>query len=117
MTQPGLVPATDPGAREYVRKVLAVVASIPRGKVMTYGDIAEYLEDGGPRQVGAVMARHGGSVPWWRVVNASGALPTQLRGKAAAQYANEGTPYDKSRERVDLRTARWDGHLSSPDAR
>lgn len=109
MTQPGVVPAADPDARAYVREVLAVVESIPRGKVMTYGDIAEYLEDGGPRQVGAVMARHGGAVPWWRVVNASGALPPQLRGEAALHYEQESTPYDKTRERVNLRTARWDG--------
>ena len=109
MTQPGLVPAADPGERAYIRRVLAVVDSIPRGKVMTYGDIAEYLEDGGPRQVGAVMSRHGGTVPWWRVVNAAGVLPPQLRGEAALHYEEEGTPYDKSRERVNLRTARWDG--------
>ncbi|HXR71700.1 MGMT family protein [Actinocrinis sp.] len=109
MTQPGLVPAADPDAPAYVRRVLAVVQSIPRGKVMTYGDIAEYLEDGGARQVGAVMSRHGSGVPWWRVVNASGVLPPQLRGEAAQHYAEEGTPYDNSRERVNLRTARWDG--------
>lgn len=109
MTQPGLVPAADPRPQAYIRKVLAVVETIPRGKVMTYGDIAEYVEDGGPRQVGAVMARHGGEVAWWRVVNASGALPPHLRGQAAMQYAAEGTPYDKARERVNLRTARWDG--------
>ncbi|HEU5429905.1 MAG TPA: MGMT family protein [Actinocrinis sp.] len=109
MTQPSLVPAADPDAPAYARRVLAVVRSIPRGKVMTYGDIAEYLEDGGARQVGAVMSRHGSGVPWWRVVNASGALPPQLRGEAAQHYAEEGTPYDKSRERVNLRAARWDG--------
>ena len=109
MTESGLVPAGDPGPSGYVRRVLAVVESIPRGKVMTYGDIAEYLEDGGPRQVGAVMSRHGDGAPWWRVVNASGMLPQQLRGEAALRYEDERTPYDKSRERVNLRTARWDG--------
>lgn len=109
MTQPGVVPAGDPEASAFVRRVLGVVESIPRGRVMTYGDIAEYLEDGGPRQVGAVMSRHGAAVPWWRVVNASGMLPPQLRGEAAAQYEREGTPYDLSRERVNLRLARWDG--------
>jgi alkylated DNA nucleotide flippase Atl1 len=109
VTEPGLVPAVEPGVPAYVRRVLAVVQSIPSGKVMTYGDIAEYLEDGGPRQVGAVMSRHGDGEPWWRVVNASGMLPPQLRGEAALHYADERTPYDKSRERVNLRTARWDG--------
>ena len=86
-----------------------MVESIPSGKVMTYGDIAEYLEDGGPRQVGAVMSRHGGTAPWWRVVNASGTLPPFLRGEAAVHYEEEGTSYDKSRERVNLGAARWDG--------
>ena len=41
---------------------------------MTYGDVAEWLEEGGPRQVGRVMALYGGAVPWWRVVRADGAL-------------------------------------------
>ena len=109
MTQSGLVPAGESGLPAYAQRVLAVVQSIPSGKVMTYGDIAEFLEDGGPRQVGAVMARHGNGAPWWRVVNASGMLPPQLRGEAALHYSDERTPYDKSRERVNLRTARWDG--------
>jgi alkylated DNA nucleotide flippase Atl1 len=105
----GVVPAADPGPPGFVRRVLELVESIPRGKVMTYGDIAEFLEEGGPRQVGAVMSRHGDGAPWWRVVNASGTLPPQLRGEAARHYDEERTPYDKSRERVNLRTARWDG--------
>lgn len=109
MTQPGIVPAGDPDSPAFIKRVLEVVESIPRGKVMTYGDIAEFLEDGGARQVGAVMSRHGAQVPWWRVVNASGTLPPQLRGKAAVQYEAEGTSYDKSRERVNLAAARWDG--------
>ncbi|HEV2634762.1 MAG TPA: MGMT family protein [Actinocrinis sp.] len=91
------------------RRVRELVRAIPPGKVLTYGDIAELLEQGGPRQIGAAMSRHGDGVPWWRVVNASGLLPPRLRGEAAKQYAEEGTPYDFSLERIRLRTARWDG--------
>jgi alkylated DNA nucleotide flippase Atl1 len=109
VTHSGLVPQSDPDSPAFVRRVLEVVESIPRGKVLTYGDIAEYLEDGGPRQVGAVMSRHGSGASWWRVVNASGTLPPHLRGEAAQHYADEGTSYDITRERVNLRTARWDG--------
>lgn len=76
---------------------------------MTYGDVAEHLEDGDARQVGVVMARSGAGVPWWRVVNASGKLPPRLRSGAVRQYTAEGTSYDISRERVNLSTARWDG--------
>ncbi len=59
---------------EYAERVLDVTESIPPGRVMTYGDVAEYLEEGGPRQVGRVMSLYGGGVPWWRVVRADGAL-------------------------------------------
>lgn len=93
----------------YARKVLDVVRRIPSAKVMTYGDIAEFLELGTARQVGAVMAGYGSEVAWWRVVNAAGRLPEQLRGEAAANYLAEGTPFDLERERVRLSSCRWDG--------
>jgi len=51
---------------EYASAVLAVVDLIPAGKVMTYGDVAEYLGRGGPRQVGRVMSLWGGAVCWPR---------------------------------------------------
>jgi alkylated DNA nucleotide flippase Atl1 len=35
---------------------------------------AEYLGQGGPRQVGRVMALWGGGVAWWRVIHADGSL-------------------------------------------
>jgi alkylated DNA nucleotide flippase Atl1 len=91
------------------RRVRSLVATIPPGMVLTYGDIAELLEQGGPRQIGAARATHSTGITWWRVVNASGLLPPRLRGEAARHYAEEGTPYDPSLERVNLRRARWDG--------
>jgi alkylated DNA nucleotide flippase Atl1 len=93
----------------YARLVLDLVRAIPAAKVMTYGDVAEFLERGTARQVGAVMAGYGSLAPWWRVVNASGQLPDHLRGEAAANYLSEGTPYDLERERVRLSACRWDG--------
>jgi alkylated DNA nucleotide flippase Atl1 len=92
-----------------VGPVLELVRQIPAAKVMTYGDVAEFLERGTARQVGAVLAGHGSEVPWWRVVNAAGQLPEHLRGRAAANYLSEGTPYDLERERVRLAACRWDG--------
>ncbi|WP_461030147.1 MGMT family protein, partial [Streptomyces sparsus] len=58
------------GPAEYTERVLEVAELIPPGRVMTYGDVAEWLDEGGPRQVGRVMALHGAAVPWWRVVRA-----------------------------------------------
>jgi len=100
---------------EYAEKVLDVVERIPPGRVMTYGDIAEWLGEGGPRQVGRVMALYGGAVPWWRVVRAGGAPPVCHEGRALAHYREEGTPLREAPggagdvPRIDMRRARWDG--------
>jgi alkylated DNA nucleotide flippase Atl1 len=86
---------------------------IPPGRVMTYGDVAEYLEEGGPRQVGRVMALYGAPVPWWRVIRADGVLLPGHELRALEQYRAEGTPLravrGQSMPRVDLPRARWDG--------
>lgn len=71
--------------------VLRVVERIPRGRVVSYGDIAGIVGIG-PRQVGAVMSRYGGGVTWWRVTNASGDLPAHLRDEARARWLDEGIP-------------------------
>jgi alkylated DNA nucleotide flippase Atl1 len=92
---------------EFAERVLDVVESIPPGRVMAYGDIAEYLGEGGPRQVGRVMALWGGGVPWWRVIRADGSPPEDLERRAMEHYRTEGTPLRG--RRVDMRLARWDG--------
>ncbi|MFW5416559.1 MGMT family protein [Nocardiopsis sp. CNT-189] len=94
---------------EYGERVLDFVERIPPGRVMSYGDVAEYLGEGGPRQVGAVMAAWGGGVPWWRVIRADGAPPPGLEVRALARYAEEATPMRPGSDRVDMRRARWAG--------
>ena len=94
---------------EYVEQVLQYVERIPRGRVSTYGAIADAV-GGGPRQVGAVMSRHGGPVPWWRVVRADGSLPDSHLGEAQRRYTEEGTPRRRSGA-LDLRAAFWDPQL------
>lgn len=94
---------------DYAARVLDVVDQVPAGQVVTYGDVAEYLGDGGPRQVGAVMSRHGNAVAWWRVLRADGSPPPGLEREALAQYRAEGTPLRPSGQRVDLARARWAG--------
>jgi alkylated DNA nucleotide flippase Atl1 len=100
----------------YAERVLGVSEIIPRGRVMTYGDVAEWLEEGGPRQVGRVMALYGGAVPWWRVVRSDGVLLPGHELRALARYREEGTPLrdapggsDDHIPRLDMRRARWDG--------
>ena len=105
---PGRMAVVD---EEYVEAVLVVVESIPPGRVMSYGAVAEVvgsaLERGGPRSVGAVMAAYGGSVPWWRVVTASGRLPPGHEVAALRELSAEGCPLTRDGTRVDVRRAAW----------
>ena len=106
---------------EYAELVLRCVEQVPRGRVTTYGTIAEVvgavLGGGGPRQVGSVMSRHGGPVPWWRVVHSDGSPPMSDDDEARQAYLEEGTPLRPS-GRVDLTRALFRPTLASrPRAR
>ena len=123
---------------EYAERVLDVAARLPAGRGMTDGDgaagvraaaqrpppggvrppaaVAEWLEEGGPRQVGRVMALYGSPVPWWRVVRADGVLLPGHELEALGRYRAEGTPLKEASRaaeghlpRLDMRRARWDG--------
>lgn len=109
-----------PGPSEgFVEAVLEVVADIPPGHVMTYGQVAAVLGSRGARVVGQVMARYGDDVPWWRVIRASGKPPVCHEGLALSHYVEEGTPLvgmtaeqalrtgAEERARVDLTVATW----------
>ncbi|MFD7381985.1 MGMT family protein [Streptomyces anulatus] len=107
---------TGPELPEYAERVLDVADLIPPGRVMTYGDIAEWLGEGGPRQVGRVMALYGSAVPWWRVVRSDGTLLPAHELRALDHYRAEGTPLREASHRaeghiprIDMRRARWDG--------
>ncbi len=91
----------------YARTVLDVVARIPAGRVMTYGDVAEYLGTGSGRTVGTVMSRYGSDVPWWRVVQASGRPAEPLLQEALSRLSREGCAVHG--DRISLTAARWDG--------
>ncbi|MFF1881094.1 MGMT family protein [Pseudarthrobacter sp. NPDC058196] len=102
---------------EYVQAVLAVVRLVSPGSAVSYGDVAELLGSGGPRQVGSVMSHYGSGVPWWRVLKASGHAPEGHEAQALYRYLEEGTPLKgdhaaylrtgEGRWRVDLAAARW----------
>ncbi|HVU72274.1 MAG TPA: MGMT family protein [Mycobacteriales bacterium] len=101
---------TGAGPSAFSALVLDAVQKIPRGKVMTYGDVAEYV--GYPRRarmVGQVMANHGHEVAWWRVLLSTGAPAPGHELEALTRLRKEKTPLRPDGERVDLRRARWDG--------
>jgi alkylated DNA nucleotide flippase Atl1 len=99
----------------YVEEVLRLVEAVPPGSVTTYGDLAEMVGRGGPRQVGAVLARHGGGVPWWRVIRADGRPANGLAEQALRRLVAEGVPVADGR--VRMASARWrpgPGNLPEP---
>jgi alkylated DNA nucleotide flippase Atl1 len=90
---------------DYAELVLRVVEQIPPGRVATYGDIAEIVGRGGPRQVGHVMALFGGGVPWWRVVRADGRPARSLEVTGLRLLRADKTPIKG--DRVDMARARF----------
>ncbi len=97
---------------QYRERVYEIVRRIPRGRVMTYGQIAYILGEGyTPRTVGFVM--HGAdetNTPWHRVINSQGrcstgrvVLPTD---KQQRMLEAEGVRFDKS-ARCDLEIFIW----------
>ena len=102
----------DPNYRE---RVFRLVRRIPRGRVMTYGQIAAILGEGyTPRTVGFVMHSAEGDLPWHRVINAQGACATGgillPADKQQRMLEREGVKFDE-RSRCDLQRFVWLPHL------
>jgi methylated-DNA-protein-cysteine methyltransferase-like protein len=69
---------TDPNFRE---RVETIVAQIPRGRVMTYGDIAAVAGQAyAARVVGGIAHFGDPDLPWQRVVNRFGGLASGYYG-------------------------------------
>ena len=92
-------------ARDPVFEVLDAVDAIPRGRVMSYGDIARCVGLASARRVGQVMSRHGHEVPWHRVVMADGSPAPHKPAEHLARLRDAGVPLIGNR--VDMATARW----------
>lgn len=95
------------GGPTWEEDVVDLVARVPTGRVLSYGDVAELLGRGSARGVGRTMQLAGHRVAWWRVVRADGGLHPPLRADAAREHAREGTPL-RPDGRVDMARARWD---------
>jgi methylated-DNA-protein-cysteine methyltransferase related protein len=95
--------------QEYVEEVLSLVERIPEGKVMSYGAVADALAErsgrNSSRLVGSIMARHGGGVPWHRVVTSAGRMPPGHEQEARQRLLSEGVPLKG--EHVNMALASW----------
>jgi methylated-DNA-protein-cysteine methyltransferase-like protein len=75
---------------EQFERVRALVASIPEGRVATYGDIAQAVGLTNPRQVGWILREDSADLPWHRVVGASGRPARHLTAEQLARLRSEG---------------------------
>ncbi len=89
------------------RKILQVIAAIPKTKVLSYGLVAHYAGlPGRARLVGRALrgiSEIDANLPWWRVVRADGsvAVDDQLQ-----RLRKEGVAVSDTR--VQLAQALWD---------
>ncbi len=91
-------------------RVYALVRKIPRGRVVTYGQIARALGmPHGARTVGWAMRACQEDVPWHRVVNACGEIsvrPTAGFHEQRARLQAEGVRFNRS-GKIDLERYAW----------
>ncbi|MEX0783107.1 MAG: MGMT family protein [Dehalococcoidia bacterium] len=70
----------------YYERVYGIVATVPVGRVVTYGQVARALGvNRGARAVGYALRAlsDADGVPWWRVVNARGGISPRGEGHGA----------------------------------
>jgi alkylated DNA nucleotide flippase Atl1 len=75
---------------EQVENVRALVASIPSGRVATYGDIANAAGLSSARIVGWIMRTDSSDLPWHRVIGASGRPAAHIATKQLERLRAEG---------------------------
>ncbi|HJQ42278.1 MAG TPA: MGMT family protein [Jatrophihabitantaceae bacterium] len=95
------------GTDSLPHRILACVESIPAGRVMSYGDVAEFVGSRSARIVGRVLAMDGGTVPWHRVIRSDGTLADHLYSEQRQRLLAEGVRFDG--DKVRIADHRWDG--------
>jgi len=110
---------SPPNPQAFNQQVWELVRQIPRGRVASYGQIAQMLPPSAgveiesyktfaPRWVGAAMAACPEDVPWQRVINSQGRIserPGAERQRALLE--EEGIEFVK--DKVDLKKYGWKG--------
>ncbi|MCA9919731.1 MAG: MGMT family protein [Anaerolineales bacterium] len=108
-----------PNPQAFYEQVWQLARQIPRGRVATYGQLAQLIPcpDGvapdeyhafGARWVGTAMAACPGDVPWQRVVNSQGKISVRPGAEQQRQLLeSEGIPFVK--DKIDLKAYQWRG--------
>jgi len=100
----------------WVKNVWQVVQGIPRGCVLTYGDVARLAGGGGSaRRVSQAMRRapRGMKLPWHRVINAQGRIsfPADSEGYRQQKSLLEKEGVEFLNGKTDLQRFGYEGAL------
>jgi methylated-DNA-protein-cysteine methyltransferase-like protein len=91
-------------------RIWALVRQVPRGRVVTYGQVARIVGAGTPRIVGFAMSSAPEDVPWQRVINSRGRISARAGGdedpRQRRLLEREGVRFD-DRGVVDLDAYGW----------
>jgi len=103
---------TEVGSLTTLNRLRRVIAGVPRGKVVTYGQVAERAGMPGAARVTVWALQHGDGLPWHRVVAAGGriALTGEEGREQRLRLQLEGVKFQGGRVRMDL-------HLWTPRRR
>ncbi len=106
------VKARDTEPQNFYEAVYRVVRKIPKGRVMTYGQIAAIL--GAPRAaraVGYAMRASPDQIPWQRVINRKGQISARSQVERPIiqkmLLESEGVHFDNAGT-CDLERLRWE---------
>ncbi|MGQ0775205.1 MAG: MGMT family protein [Pseudonocardiales bacterium] len=90
---------------EHLERIRSVVAAIPPGTVLAYGDVAARAGlPGQARLVGRILAEDGHDLPWHRVLRADGTPAPHLAAEQLARLRTEGVLAES--DRVPMRRYR-----------
>lgn len=93
----------------FFQQVYDIVAAIPYGKVVSYGQIAKFLDrPRSARMVGWAMARCPEGLPWHRVIKSDGSISSGVMADLCKDLlADEGVMFLPD-GRVDMEQNRWE---------
>ncbi|MFT7041849.1 MAG: methylated-DNA-protein-cysteine methyltransferase-like protein [Urechidicola sp.] len=106
--KPNTAQARSGALQEFRERVWQLVATIPSGRVATYGQIATLA--GAPQQsrlVGRILSRlpTDTRLPWYRVINAQGKISNPNLDRQQQLLVQDGI--EVKSQRVRLRTYQW----------
>ena len=88
---------------------IKIVPSIPRGKVVAYGDVANYADSpGSARYVSYILSSSSKKykLPWHRVINAQGKISSHKASITQARLLKkEGVTIERSK--ISMEAFRW----------